>query len=303
MQDNASVFSQLPFPRSVQLYCVPSRTAPIPYRQALDSAVPHALLQVFSVNCRLWAGWGFACNKHVLIHFCLNSDCIFMSCIQVTCSYVWQVYCCLLLYVSTTIPYTSCNLWIFYVNCSCSCKELSTMCYNVYLSLIHAALTCPPDKPLVSCFADPCMFATCPAHPDAVCVADYCGGCNARFFIGNNEVTATCSKNDDEIIIMVMFTYIKKQLIAVIHSPPTLSVHASVAGRVSSHRPDIQGLRVSLPCYLHHPQPYLYTSVCGKMCVSCRTGYWWEEEWVCPTGSVPRYKLMYCAFSCFNCNN
>ncbi|XP_064384618.1 kielin/chordin-like protein [Halichondria panicea] len=52
--------------------------------------------------------------------------------------------------------------------------------------------TCPPDKPLVSCFADPCMFATCPAHPDAVCVADFCGGCNARFFIGKKEVTDTC---------------------------------------------------------------------------------------------------------------
>ncbi len=111
-------------------------------------------------------------------------------------AFIWQVYCCLLLYVSTTILYTSCNLWIFHVNCSFSCKELSTMCCNVYLSLIHAAPNCPPDKPFVSCFVDPCKFATCPAHPVAVCKADYCGGCNARFFIGNMEVTDTCSKKN-----------------------------------------------------------------------------------------------------------
>ena len=53
---------------------------------------------------------------------------------------------------------------------------------------------CPPDKPLVNCIVDPCMFAMCSNHPNAVCVADYCGGCNARFFIGKIEVTETCCK-------------------------------------------------------------------------------------------------------------
>ena len=54
--------------------------------------------------------------------------------------------------------------------------------------------TCPPDKPKVSCLVDPCRFAQCPNHPDAVCVADFCGGCNARFFVGKKEVTDTCSE-------------------------------------------------------------------------------------------------------------
>lgn len=54
--------------------------------------------------------------------------------------------------------------------------------------------TCPPDKPRVNCFVDPCQFAKCPAHPNAKCVSDYCGGCNARFFDGGKEVTDTCGE-------------------------------------------------------------------------------------------------------------
>ena len=54
---------------------------------------------------------------------------------------------------------------------------------------------CPPDQPLAKCFAAPCKVATCPAHPDATCREEYCGGCIARFFDSNgNEVTDTCSK-------------------------------------------------------------------------------------------------------------
>ena len=52
--------------------------------------------------------------------------------------------------------------------------------------------TCPPHKPRVYCLIDPCRFAECPAHPDAQCVSDYCGGCNAKFFEDKDEVTDTC---------------------------------------------------------------------------------------------------------------
>eukprot|EP00058_Branchiostoma_floridae_P018952 XP_002604441.1 hypothetical protein BRAFLDRAFT_79259 [Branchiostoma floridae] len=41
---------------------------------------------------------------------------------------------------------------------------------------------CPVDSPMVYCFADPCTVTACPATPDATCVSDYCGGCNANFF-------------------------------------------------------------------------------------------------------------------------
>ena len=61
--------------------------------------------------------------------------------------------------------------------------------------------TCPPDKPRVYCFVDPCQVTTCPAHPEARCVSDFCGGCNARFFDDEgNEVTKSCSKYGYSII-------------------------------------------------------------------------------------------------------
>ena len=55
--------------------------------------------------------------------------------------------------------------------------------------------TCPPDRPPVNCFVDPCQFAKCPAHTNAECVSDFCGGCNARFFVDSEEVTDTCGEN------------------------------------------------------------------------------------------------------------
>ncbi|XP_078688249.1 uncharacterized protein LOC144920176 isoform X5 [Branchiostoma floridae x Branchiostoma belcheri] len=48
--------------------------------------------------------------------------------------------------------------------------------------------TCPPDE-VFNCFANPCDVTSCPAHPDARCQANYCGGCNAEFFDeGGNKV-------------------------------------------------------------------------------------------------------------------
>ena len=65
------------------------------------------------------------------------------------------------------------------------------------MSLCTGLSVCPPDKPLANCFVDPCMSAECPAHPDATCMADYCGGCNARFFDANsNEVTDSCGTHE-----------------------------------------------------------------------------------------------------------
>ena len=51
---------------------------------------------------------------------------------------------------------------------------------------------CPPEK-VVSCLIDPCKLAKCPAFPDAKCVSEFCGGCNARFFNAEGEeVTDKC---------------------------------------------------------------------------------------------------------------
>jgi len=45
----------------------------------------------------------------------------------------------------------------------------------------------------VECFADPCEVGECPAYPDAECVANYCDGCWADFYI-NGELL-DCSSN------------------------------------------------------------------------------------------------------------
>lgn len=47
---------------------------------------------------------------------------------------------------------------------------------------INCDTGCPVDKPLVACFADPCSVTSCPAFPNARCVSNFCGGCNAFFF-------------------------------------------------------------------------------------------------------------------------
>ena len=51
---------------------------------------------------------------------------------------------------------------------------------------------CPFGTFPVNCLLSPCRFATCPAVEGATCVADYCGGCNARWLLNGQEVTSQC---------------------------------------------------------------------------------------------------------------
>ena len=51
---------------------------------------------------------------------------------------------------------------------------------------------CPNCTRPVNCFVNPCQFASCPVFPEAECRSDYCGGCNARFFVKGKEVTDDC---------------------------------------------------------------------------------------------------------------
>ena len=74
--------------------------------------------------------------------------------------------------------------------------ELSNTCVRISECPTH----CPPDKPPVNCFVNPCRFAKCRAHPYAKCRADFCGGCNARFFDSKgNEVTDSCGMFNNTI--------------------------------------------------------------------------------------------------------
>ena len=70
-------------------------------------------------------------------------------------------------------------------------------CYYYYFNFCtpSAYPGCPKGQDIVPCFVDPCQFASCPSFPHALCVADHCGGCNARFFLqGGKEVTDKCGK-------------------------------------------------------------------------------------------------------------
>ena len=53
---------------------------------------------------------------------------------------------------------------------------------------------CPDGSQPVICLVDPCEYASCPAITSATCVADYCGGCNARWYVKDLEVTHVCGK-------------------------------------------------------------------------------------------------------------
>lgn len=52
---------------------------------------------------------------------------------------------------------------------------------------------CPPGVPTARCLMDPCQKAQC-SNPSAVCHADYCGGCNANWYLGGMKMSeADCA--------------------------------------------------------------------------------------------------------------
>ena len=64
------------------------------------------------------------------------------------------------------------------------------------LTYIHLSsdMSCDPDTERFNCLFNPCDNAYCPNIPDANCLPDYCGGCNARFYVNSVEVTEECCK-------------------------------------------------------------------------------------------------------------
>ena len=45
----------------------------------------------------------------------------------------------------------------------------------------------------VSCFADPCSVSECTSNPDAECVANYCGGCWADYYLNDELINCDLS--------------------------------------------------------------------------------------------------------------
>jgi len=64
------------------------------------------------------------------------------------------------------------------------------------LAVLAAATqaSCPADKPMTSCFVDPCQFASCPRDTKgtAVCISDYCGGCNYFYQDPETKLRVEC---------------------------------------------------------------------------------------------------------------
>ena len=54
--------------------------------------------------------------------------------------------------------------------------------------------SCPPNKPPIRCPYNPCDHQICSNFPDAQCVLDNCGQCQAKFIINETNMTDQCSK-------------------------------------------------------------------------------------------------------------
>ena len=63
--------------------------------------------------------------------------------------------------------------------------------------------------------------------------------------------------------------------------------------RVSSWRPALHQMWLSLPSKLHQPLPNLYPAVCCSLWVSQREGDWWEKEQVCCCQPMHRWSVRY----------
>ena len=58
--------------------------------------------------------------------------------------------------------------------------------------MLLSLVVCPDDKPELKCPFNLCDYQKCLNFPDANCVFDVCGGCTARFYSGDREVTDDC---------------------------------------------------------------------------------------------------------------
>ncbi|XP_072014296.1 uncharacterized protein [Amphiura filiformis] len=74
-----------------------------------------------------------------------------------------------------------------------ACRESNTgpvcVCPAGFTGTLCDTQSCPSGVPVVDCFLDPCQFTRCSAYPNARCVSNYCGGCNADFYVNDVKLT------------------------------------------------------------------------------------------------------------------
>ena len=73
----------------------------------------------------------------------------------------------------------------------------------------HTHTGCPDGTQPVNCFVDPCQYAQCPAVEGAECEANYCGGCNAEWFLDGEDVTESCQGGEREREIHIVKIFFK----------------------------------------------------------------------------------------------
>uniref|UniRef100_A0A7M5UP92 Agrin n=1 Tax=Clytia hemisphaerica TaxID=252671 RepID=A0A7M5UP92_9CNID len=81
--------------------------------------------------------------------------------------------------------------------CASNRQTMANKCVFNYQKCLDNSLTikhtgqcseCPRNVPIVTCAVNPCDTSTCPAFPKARCQGNYCGGCNAEFFVNDKKV-------------------------------------------------------------------------------------------------------------------
>ena len=76
--------------------------------------------------------------------------------------------------------------------------------YNI-LSTFLSISECAKGVPLVFCASNPCDSKRCSAYPNAECKANYCGGCNAEFFVDDKKVDCSASLNPSKDSLFLFF--------------------------------------------------------------------------------------------------
>jgi len=90
--------------------------------------------------------------------------------------------------------------------------------WEVFIFTIHVVVPCCSDNQScnydpsgcqeenclndVFCFIDPCEVTSCEYYPEAECVADYCGGCFANFYIDGDMIDCGIPPADDVFLTL-----------------------------------------------------------------------------------------------------
>ena len=137
----------------------------------------------------------------------------------------------------------------------------------------------PCDNP-VQYLVDPCEHAQCEARPDAICVANYCGGCNAVFY--DSDGTAVDCSCDNPVNCFIDPCQVAPECAAY----PYATCRANYCVGCDAYFYEPEGVVVDCDCNLVHcfadPCDGATCSVPGARCVANYCGgcnaYWYDAD-------------------------